>query len=68
MRFTLLVLMMLFGCSSGRTQADCDRIAADIRKAAAQRGFPAQGICNNPAASDLKPACDDLRECNEEVK
>jgi hypothetical protein len=67
MRLSALVLTALLGCSSGRTEADCERIAANIRKAAAQQGFPTQGICNNPNATAFKAACDDLHACNDEA-
>jgi hypothetical protein len=64
----LLVLSSTLACSS-RDQADCDRIAQEIRTRAAARNIPSQGACNStvPGAEDLKAACDELRKCNDEV-
>jgi hypothetical protein len=68
MRGLAVLLLALAGCSS-RTPADCEAIAAEIRKGAAARGLSPNSVCNSPApaAADLKPACDELRKCNEEV-
>jgi hypothetical protein len=68
-RVPLLIVAVAACSSDGRTQADCDKIAADIRaRAVEQYGQPAQGACNNPA---LKPqfdkACADLAACQAEV-
>lgn len=67
----VLLLMWLSACSSEdekrEKQEECDKIAADIRSAAAARGIAPEGICNNPSATDFKGACDRLRQCNKEV-
>lgn len=62
-----LVLVLLWACSSGRSKADCEKIAADIRRAADARGLPSQGVCNNQGAPEFREACEALRKCNEEA-
>lgn len=70
----LVVLLSLVACSGGSggeptTQAECDKIAADIREAASRRSPPLnpQGVCNSTDATvkkDFQQACDALRDCN----
>jgi hypothetical protein len=48
---------------SGQTQADCDKLATEIRNAAVQRNIPAQGACERNIP-DLAQACADLAACN----
>ena len=64
------LLTSVSACSGGRTQADCDAIAQEIRDAAAARGIPAQGICSsqNPTVQkDFGAKCQELRECNDDL-
>ena len=51
-------------------ERDCDKIATDIRQAAAQRGVPSAGICSSPnlqIQKDFGSACTALKNCNDKV-
>jgi len=78
---TLVALMVLCACSGTTTsQADCDKIASDIRTAAIKRGYDgdgdgdgrpdALGVCGSTNAQiqkDFGKACADLKACNGSV-
>jgi hypothetical protein len=63
-----LVLVAACGPSEAEKDAECDAIAADIRKLAVDRGIPTLGACNSqvPRAVDLQPRCADLKRCQAE--
>jgi len=64
-----LLAVLSIGCSSSgpsKTQAECDSMADDIRKAAAARGIPADGVCSSANAQiqkDFGQACANLKSC-----
>lgn len=66
-----VVLALCAACSSSkRTEADCQKIADDIRTAAVQSNIPTQGICTNTTPAVVErfgKACADLKACNDEV-
>lgn len=66
------VMTMLAACSNSaeekaEKQRECEGLSDEIRRAAAARGTPSQGACNNPSFPEGKPACDRLAECNREL-
>jgi hypothetical protein len=68
MRTLLATFVLVAAACSGRTQADCDAIASDIRAEAQRFGLPHEGVCLHPAApQSIRSRCDELRRCNEEV-
>jgi hypothetical protein len=59
-------VLLLAGCSSGTTQADCDKIANDIRDAGG-----GAGVCVSTAPADVAKfgkACAALKDCEDKVK
>ncbi len=73
MKFAMLSLVFVAGCFAGATtetgtsQADCDKIAQEIRDHAGTR---AQGICSSTVQTDIDrygKACRALEDCEAHV-
>lgn len=64
-----LVSAIVFAAFKADAQSKADQNATNIRKAATDRGIPAQGACNSTAAGAevLKSACATLRDNNDKV-
>ena len=66
----LITLIVTVACSTkGKSQADCDKIANDIRASAQARGLAPQGICTNEnpdVKKDFGAACQSLKDCNDD--
>ncbi len=71
----LALLVVVLGCSSSSSKADCDKVAEEIRLAAIKRGYDgdgdgtpdAKGVCQSkdPAVQrDFANACRTLNDCN----
>ncbi len=71
MRIVVVVALLVAGCGSadpvGTSQADCDKIAEEIRTHAGTR---AQGICSSTVQTDIDrfgKACRALDDCQSHV-
>lgn len=62
-----LVSAVVFAAFKMDAQSKADAVAANIRTAAPGYGFSAQGVCNNPSATQFVNACKTLRENNDKV-
>lgn len=62
-----LVSAIVFAAFKADAQSKAETVAADIRNAAAARGIPAQGACNNPNAPEFAGACQTLKDNNSKV-
>ncbi len=62
-----LLSTIVFAIFRADAQASADDNAQKIRAAAAGRGLPSAGVCNNPNAPEFARACETLRENNDKV-